>query len=210
MMACWQEYALMQNRSKDKRINTLIVLALGCLLALAGALLWLNRPVMPPASVAVEPSVAAEPVAAAEPAATVAPTATPPVTAIEEKWGLQVSSISLTNADSAVYLRYTVLAPEKTALLTGADAEVYLIDQASGTKLPMFTAPPDSTVPTTVPPRTVRRMMRQAGIFPPPPNRLSAGQTYSLQIPNWGQVLKSGAKVTFVLGKTRVEDLTVE
>jgi hypothetical protein len=206
----------MQNRNKDKRINTLIVLALGCLLALAGVLLWMNRPGTLSASESAEPSAttepaaAAEPAVAAEPAATVVPTATPPVTAIEEKWGIQVSGLSLTNAGSAVYLRYTVLAPEKTALLTGADAEVYLIDQASGTKLPMFTAPTESTAPTAVPPRTVRRMMRQAGIFPPPPSRLIAGQTYSLQIPNWGQVLKSGAKVTFVVGKSRVENLTVE
>jgi hypothetical protein len=199
-----------QNRSTDKRTNTLIVLALVCVVALVGVLFWINRPGTPPANVSAEPSATAEPAAASEPAAAVVPTATAPATAIEEKWGLQVSSISLTNADTAVDLRYTVLTPEKTALLTETNADVYLIDQASGTKLPMFTAAQDGAAPATVPPRTVRRMMRQAGIFPPPPNRLLAGKTYSLQIPNWGQALKSGAKVTVVVGNARVENLTVE
>jgi hypothetical protein len=206
----------MDNENKGKRTNTLLVLVLVCLVALAGILLWLYRPGPPLASVSAEPSATAEPAvstdsaAASEPAAAVAQPTTAPTTAIEEKWGIQVSSISLTNARGAVDLRYTVLAPEKTALLTGADAEVYLIDQASGTKLPMFTAQTDSSAPGTVPPRTVRRMMRQAGLFPPPPSRLLAGQTYSLQIPNWGQVLTNGAKVTFVVGTSRVENLTVQ
>jgi hypothetical protein len=206
----------MHNDNKAKRTNTLLVLVLGCLVTLTGVLLWINRPGTPPASVSgepnppPEPATTAEPATASEPAVAVVPTATAPATPIEEKWGLQVSSISLTNAEGAVDLRYTVLAPEKTALLTGTNAEVYLIDQASGTKLPMFTAAPDGAAPATVPPRTVRRMMRQAGIFPPPPNRLLAGKTYSLQIPNWGQALKRGAKVTVVVGNVRVEDLTVE
>jgi hypothetical protein len=206
----------MHNENKAKRSNTILVLVLVCLAAFAGVLLWINRPGTPPASVSAEPSATPEPVTtsepatASDPAATVVPTATAPATAIEEKWGLQVSSISLTNTDGAVDLRYTVLAPEKTALLTGTNAQVYLIDQASGTKLPMFTAAQDGAAPAIVPPRTVRRMMRQAGIFPPPPNRLLAGKTYSLQIPNWGQALKRGAKVTVVVGNARVENLTVE
>jgi len=198
----------MSDQNTGKRTNTIIALVLGGLVALVGLLVWMNQPVPPPASVAVEPVVTPEPVAAAEPAAVVVPAV--PATAIEEKWGIQVSSLALTNADTAVYLRYTVLAPEKTTLLTGADAEVYLIDQASGTKLPMFSAAKDSTASATATPRMVRSMMRQAGLFPPPPSRLRVGQTYSLLIPNWGQALKSGAKVTLVVGNARVENLTVE
>ena len=135
----------------------------------------------------------------------------PVPTALEEKWGIKVSSISLTNGDSAVEVRYTVLAPEKTSLLTGANAEVYLIDQTSGTKLPMTTANPDHhTDSSAAPSRSVRNMMRLAGMFPPPSSRLMAGKMYSVKIPNWDSILTSGTTVAFVVGHERVDNLVVE
>ena len=198
----------MQNPSKDKRINTILVLTLVCLVALAGALFWIYRPKSPPVSETAAPAAVTEPTANGS--ALVVPVATSPAPPLDEKWGIQVSSLTLTNGGTAVDVQYTVLAPEKTAQLVGADAEVYLIDQASGTKIPMLTAALDSKSSTAVPARTVRRMMRAAGDFPPAPSRLFAGGSYSLLIPNWGQAIKAGAKVTVVVGNSRVENLTVQ
>jgi len=133
------------------------------------------------------------------------------IVAMEEKWGIKVSGISLTNGDSAVDVRYTVLTPEKTSLLSGANAEVYLIDQTSGTKLPMITAPPThGTAQAAMPSRAVRNMMRLAGLFPPPSGRLMAGKMYSVKIPNWDGILTSGTTVAFVVGNERVDNLVVE
>jgi hypothetical protein len=53
-------------------------------------------------------------------------------------------------------------------------------------------------------------MMHQAGEFPPPPNRLAAGKTYSLLLPNPGGMVKSGSQVAFVVGNYRTAALTVE
>jgi len=132
-------------------------------------------------------------------------------TALEKKWGIKVSGISLANGNSAVDVHYTVLAPEKTTLLTGTNAEVYLIDQASGTKLPMITASStDATGSAAAPSRSVRNMMRLAGMFPPPSSRMMAGKMYSVKIPNWDSTLRSGSSVALVVGNERVDDLVVE
>jgi hypothetical protein len=138
----------------------------------------------------------------------VSTTATAP-TALEEQWGIKVSSVTLANAASAVDVRYVVLSPEKTTMLNGANAEVYLIDQASGTKLPMITAAPTSDS-GAMPSRSVRNMMRLAGRFPPPSSRLTAGGVYSVKIPNWESILTSGATVALVVGGVRVDNLVVE
>ena len=130
--------------------------------------------------------------------------------AMEGKWGIKVSGIGLTNGDSAVEVRYTVLAPEKTSLLTAANAEVYLIDQASGTTLPMVTGRPENGASTVAPSRSVRNMMRLAGMFPPPSSRLMAGNMYSVKIPNWDRILTSGATVALVVGNERVDNLVVK
>ena len=135
----------------------------------------------------------------------------PPPTAVEEKWGLRVSNISLTNGDNAVDVRYTVITPEKTALLTGAEVAVCLIDEASGTKLEMIRAQPDgASSSAAMPSRSTRKMMHMAGMFPPPSGRLMAGGMYSVLIPNWDGILKRGAKVALVVGDERVDDLVVK
>ncbi len=197
---------------RSRVYNTLATVMIAIALA-AG--IWLARP-GPAATEAVQVKAANHIRAAAaqrpdpDPSAAPAGTTTTTAMALEKRWGIQVSSISLANGESAVDLRYTVTVPAKTLLLTGADAEVYLIDQASGAKLTAITAPPVGTASAEMPSRTVRKMMHQAGLFPPPSSRLLAGGSYSLLIPNWDGVLKSGAKVTVVIGNYRVDDLIVE
>jgi hypothetical protein len=202
----------MENVMKNKAAigagqpRVIIMTAVSTALLLMG-LFWMSRP---------RPLL--EVPAAPEPLDPIVATTDLPVTkashsTVEEQWGIQIASVALTNADTAVDLRYTVVAPERTGQLTGADVEVYLIDQDTGAKLPMITAQPESTgssAPTPPPSRTTRKMMRLAGSFPPPPSRIVEGRSYSLQIPNWGGVLKSGGRVTMVIGGSRAENLIVE
>jgi hypothetical protein len=197
----------MRTPTIKRRLSPFVLVVVAGLLMSIGTLVWIFATTPRPVAQTEVMTTATEPPAVAEPET---PVPTPPAATLEGKWGIQVASLTLTNANAAVDLRYTVVAPEKTALLVDAQAEVYLIDQASGTKLPMMTAPPERTTPTAVPRRTIRRMMHQAGSFPPAPSRLIAGRAYSLQIPNWDGTIKSGSKVSFVIGDLRQDDLIVE
>jgi hypothetical protein len=200
----------MQNHNTQNRLRPLALLVGAFLVTALGVVIWISRPAPPPVNLPAEGSAATEPAAETETAAAVAPVASSPPSALEEQWGIQVSSMTLTNADTVVLLCYKVVAPEKTARLAETNAEVYVIDQASGAKLPMFSAPKEATASTTVPARTARRMMRLAGSFPPAPSRLIEGSSHSLQIPNWNGTLKSGSKVAVVVGSLRTDNLTVE
>ena len=54
---------------------------------------------------------------------------------VEQKWGIQVSSLHLSAHGYMVDFRYKVLDPEKAATLGDPKAKPYLIDQATGAKL---------------------------------------------------------------------------
>lgn len=196
----------MNDQSPRERVRPIVLIAVACCIVLVGFLVWRSRAPAPAPPV----TQAAEPAAAVEPAPAVVPPAAPAASTLEQQWGIQVSSIILTNADTVVDLRYMIVAPDKTALLGETNTDVYLIDQATGTKLPMLTAAMEGGASPSGPSRSVRRMMHQAGRFPPAPSRMLVGRTNSLQIPNWDNALKSGSKVTFVVGNSRVENLIVE
>jgi hypothetical protein len=53
-------------------------------------------------------------------------------------------------------------------------------------------------------------MMRDAGSFPPAPNRVVAGKTYTVQLPNVPALVKTGSKVVVVIGDFRTDYITVE
>jgi len=194
-----------------KRSNGITLALLAGVLVGIGLLLWAYQPAPPPAGPSAETPAAERPQADAAPAPAPVPVAPQASESpLEKQWGIQVVSLSLTNRDTSVQVRYTVVAPEKTLLLAGTNTAAYLINEADGAKLPMITGPSEGDVPQGASARTTRRMMKQAGQFPPPPNRLIAGMTYSLQIPNWGQALQSGSKVSLVVGDFRQDGLTVE
>jgi hypothetical protein len=67
--------------------------------------------------------------------------------------------------------------------------KAYLIDQASGVKLPV--------------PRTKVGPLRQTGSKP------KAGKVYPILFSNTGKVIKSGSKVTLVIGNFRMENIVV-
>jgi hypothetical protein len=87
--------------------------------------------------------------------------------------------------------RYRVLDPDKAAMLGDRRYAPCLIDQASGTRL---------RVPNT--PKL--GPLRQSA------TRLEAGKIYFMLFANSGLLVKSGSKVTIVIGDFRAEDLTVE
>lgn len=206
----------MNHQDTDNRIRPGLIVVAAC--ALAAILIPVgisafhkSKPSSAGATPTASSSAAVKPSAVHDAAAAAVNPAAPVLsTALEEPWGIQVSSVRLTKADSAVDLRYKVVAPEKAALLAGDKTTAYLIDQASGVKIQMLASPQEAAWPTNTRARTAARMMHQAGEFPPPPNRLAAGKTYSLLLPNPGGTVKSGSKVTLVVGNYRTDTLNVE
>ena len=163
-----------------------------------------TQPAPQPAPPQAEPA----PIAAA-PAPPPSAPAGPP-SPVEQQWGIQVASIRLSQAESAIDLRYTVVAPEKAAVLASDPTAAYLVDQTSGAKIPMLTLPDDGGSPTNLSPRTTARMMHRAGEFPPAPTRVVPGKVYSILLPNPGGALKSGSKVSLVVGNYQTGAMTVQ
>lgn len=86
-------------------------------------------------------------------------------------------------------LRFRVTDPEKAALLLSKDTPAYLVDPATGAKM---------TVPVTK-----IGTMRQTTRLP------EKGRVYFMFFQD-GQQVKSGEKVTVVIGEHRFENLTVQ
>jgi len=86
--------------------------------------------------------------------------------------------------------RYKVVDPEKASSLLSRQSSTYLIDQATGTKC--------AVTRTSVGPL-------RAGAAKP-----IADRNYVILFANPGQVVKSGSKVTVIIGDFKVENLAVE
>ena len=155
-------------------------------------------------------------VAVAEPPAaamTPAPIEPVPRGPLEDQWGIHVCGVGPAKGreNYALEFRYKVVAQDRAALLAEGNNMNDLIDQASGTRIPL-SAPLQVAWPFD-PHSRARSMalaMREAGSFPPPPNRLIPGKTYSVLVPNAEGVVKSGNKVAVLIGDVRVDDITVE
>jgi hypothetical protein len=124
-------------------------------------------------------------------AAKAVPAARPPVQipagTLEERLGLQVASVRLTAAGRALDVRYRVVDAEKAAALDTRENMAFLVDQTTGTQI----GTPQ----------------------PPPPlelNKPTDGRIYYAMFPNIGGALKSGSKITLVIGQAHAKDLTVE
>ena len=107
----------------------------------------------------------------------------------EKKWGIRPLSIQLTAAGNMLDYRFRVIDPDKAMVLMKRGDKAYLIDQASGAKL---------TVP-----RTKVGPLRQTGSKPMP------GKVYPILFSNTGKMIKSGSKITLVIGDFRMEDIVV-
>ncbi len=153
-----------------------------------------------------EPSRPGKTAVASEPGLSDAPGA------VEGKWGIRLSGMELAKANGAVEMTYQVTGYEQvTALLSRNNSDSHLIDLASGTEITL--SPSQAKEWPFAPHSSARSMalaMREAGTFPPPPNRLVAGKTYKILIPNPDGLIKSGSSVVVVVGGVRSEALTVK
>ena len=206
----------MNKNAAERRIRPAFLGLMTVALALICVPLWLLNRRPAPLIPAQEPAPAAETPAPVEPAVADVPVASLPAPVapavparpgtLEGEWGIRVSSVGLTMAGAAVDFRYTVVDAEKALLLAQGTAEAYLIDQATGAKISL--APPTPQGPSAAHSRA--RMARQGGSFPPSPNRLAAGRTNSLLLPNPGGMLRSGSAVTVVVGNVQAQNVLVE
>ena len=110
---------------------------------------------------------------------------------LEQKWGIQVTSLHLSANGYMVDFRYKVLNPEKAATLADPKAKPYVLDQATGAKLVVPRSP-------TVGP------LRQSA------ENLTAGKVYFTLFSNHSKAVKAGSKVTVVIGDFRAENLVVQ
>ena len=109
----------------------------------------------------------------------------------EEELGIEVISMRQTAGGFMLDFRYRVLDPEKAMPLFQEEVMPYLVDQDSGSKLPI-------TGSTKVGPlRPTSRDPRE-------------GIVYFMFFGNPGQLVKVGTKVTVVINELRLEDLVVQ
>lgn len=125
---------------------------------------------------------------AAKPATVTEPAAG--TTAVEEAYGIEVVSLRTSAASHMLDFRFRVIDPEKAMMFFREDIKPYLIDAETGKSL-------------TVPVPAKLGPMRPTGRNP------KAGVTYWMFFGNSGLV-KSGGKVTIVIGDYRIENLVVE
>jgi len=107
------------------------------------------------------------------------------------KWGVEVLDIKLTAADNLLHFRYKIIDPDKASPLTSLHVKPYVIDQKTGYKI---------MVPNLPKVGSLRQRSREAR-----PDLI-----YFILFANPGMVIKSGDKVTVVIGDLRVADLTVK
>jgi hypothetical protein len=203
----------MKTNDSERRIRpAFLVLATFAMAVICVPLWLLNRQPAPPSQTEesdppVEASATVEPVVADAPVAIPPAPVTParPGT-LEGEWGIRVASVGLTMAGAAVDFRYTVVDQEKALLLAQGTAEAYLIDQTTGAKVSL--TPPAPKGPSAA--RSRAQMVRQGGAFPPSPNRLAAGRTNSLLLPNPAGIVKTGSAVTVVVGDIQAQNVLVQ
>jgi hypothetical protein len=125
--------------------------------------------------------------------------ATPPPAApvaeapTENSYGIRVEALRLSAAGAMLDFRYRVLDPEKAAPLLDGRMQPYLFDAARSAKLGV----PESPVLGRV-----RQTARN--------NKILTGRTYFIMFGNPGHAVRSGDKVTLLLGDLRITDLQVQ
>jgi len=142
--------------------------------------------------------LAAEPEGAGPPSTE----STEPVTApakgdlakLEEEWGIKLVGLRETAAGYFLDLRLRVLDPEKAAPLLSRQIQRHVIVEKSGAILKVPSAPMVGSLRSSV--RT--------------PNMVKANRIYSALFANPGRHVRTGDRVTLVLGDFRAEHLSVE
>jgi hypothetical protein len=107
-----------------------------------------------------------------------------------DQWGIEIVSLRLSAKDSMLTFRYRVIDPEKAQPLMRRDADPYLVDQATGTKCS-------------------NPKMEKVGALRSRSQEAIKGRIYFAIFNNSAKV-KTGAKVTVVIGDFKAEDLVVQ
>ena len=113
--------------------------------------------------------------------------------ALEARWGVRPVAIRITGAKYFVDFRYVIVDPDKAkAVLSRSkqNKEVFLLDQKTGKKFPVPVTKVGPLRATTLSPKK--------------------GRQYTILFSNVGKSIKKGDKVSVVIGKFKVENLTVE
>jgi len=109
---------------------------------------------------------------------------------MKSRWGIEIIGVRLTAADHLVDFRYKVLDPDKAVNLMKRGDKAFLIDLATGLKLPV--------------PVTKVGPMRGTGTKP------KAGRIYAIIFSNGGGIVRKGNIVSVVIGDFRADKLIVE
>ncbi|MBI5443628.1 MAG: hypothetical protein HY900_20765 [Deltaproteobacteria bacterium] len=109
---------------------------------------------------------------------------------IRDRWGVDVLAIRRTAGGRMLDFRYRVEDPEKAVPLFQRQAKPRLIDHASGRALAVADMPKIGPLRSSDTPK--------------------AGRIYWMLFANTGSLVKSGNKVTVVIGDFRAENLLVE
>ncbi len=110
---------------------------------------------------------------------------------LEKKWGIKIVAIRLSAKGYMLDFRYKVIDPKKSLPIFDPKINPYIIDQASGAKCFVPSAPKTGS-------------LRQKTRNP------EANRDYFILFANPGRLVKAGNKVTLVIGDFKAENLTVE
>lgn len=119
--------------------------------------------------------------------------AEPAVPAVQTAYGIRIEGLRLTSAGSMLDFRYRVLDPAKAAPLLNGKIQPYLFDEARGAKL---------GVPDTPVLGRIRQTARNHNIM--------GNRTYFVMFGNPGKAVRSGDRVSLLLGNVKITDLTVQ
>lgn len=216
----------MSPQDSNRRISPGLVLWLACISAALVVLITLQVARFFPtragkeAPTAMQPSVVvkslpvAEPIAVSAPAMQAAVDVSPDTTdqsmTMEGQWGIKISDVLLAHEDAVVQMCYTIIAPNKAALLADGQTTAYIMDQVSGAKIPIRSVPAGGSFSAHSTARSAALMKLSAGLFPPAPNHMIAGRAYFIMLPNQAEAIKRGSLVSVVVGNVRTDNIVVK
>lgn len=108
----------------------------------------------------------------------------------KRNWGVEIIGVKPGNSGYMLVFRYRILDPEKAKILNDKQATAYLIDEATGIRLAVPSLENVGEMRTGAPPES--------------------GRTYFMMFGNPGKLVKSGSRVSVVVGNFHVDGLIVD
>jgi len=160
-----------------------------------------------PASPAEETAVPAAPAAPAPaPAAGISESLSP----LEALGGLQVTSVTLVPAGAAIDVRYRITSKERASSLGDHGDTAVLIDEATGTSIPVLTQLSGPRVSAKTRAMSAKMSGQLNGFPPATALERAEGQLCSILVPNPGGVVRRGGRVSLRVGHLLAGNLPVQ